>query len=123
MAENLELENNDVAFIVELIDYLIMELVLGWKPSFDYSSNGGLSQCDGSPTLIDNQTSISFPWVRALASVPSELVLDQDNCFRFNTTKKESLTTTPKSYIFNVVDKDTLEGKHNSSSTLSSLKE
>ncbi|KAK7397453.1 hypothetical protein VNO78_18625 [Psophocarpus tetragonolobus] len=123
MVENLELENNDVVFIAELIDYLIMQLVSGWKPSFDYSSNGRLSQSGGSPTFVDNQTIISCPWIPALASVPSEFLLDQDHSFGVNNTQRESLAANPKSNMFNVVEKDIVRGKHNSSSTLSSLED
>ncbi|KAL2345928.1 hypothetical protein Fmac_007213 [Flemingia macrophylla] len=122
MVENLELENNDVAFIVELIDYLIMKLVPGWKPSFDYSSSGGSSQCGGSPTQEDSQGLISCPWGPVIANVPSELVLDQDNSSGFNATQREGFATTAKGYIFNAVDKATLEDNQNFSS-LSSLED
>ncbi|XP_029126988.1 probable serine/threonine-protein kinase WNK4 isoform X2 [Cajanus cajan] len=122
MVENLELENNDVAFIVELIDYLIMKLVPDWKPSFNYSFSGGSSQCGGSPTQGESQALISCPWGPVLASVPSELVLDQDNSYGFNANQGEGFTTTTKGYISNVVDKVVLEDKHNFSS-LSSLED
>lgn len=38
MVEQLELADHDVVFIAEFIDYLILRLLPGWKPSFDYSS-------------------------------------------------------------------------------------
>ncbi|RDX96243.1 putative serine/threonine-protein kinase WNK4, partial [Mucuna pruriens] len=123
MVENLELENNDVAIITELIDYLMRKLVPGWKPSFDYSSSSEGSKYSGFPTHTDSETLISCPWVPVLASVPSELVLDQDNCSGFNTTQRKSSVATPKNYKFNVVDKATVEGKHNFSFSLSSLED
>ncbi|TKY61234.1 serine/threonine-protein kinase WNK4 [Spatholobus suberectus] len=99
MVENLELENNDVTFIIELIDYLIMKLVPRWKPSFDYSLSGRLCQCAGSPTLGDSQALISCSWGPVLASVPSELLWDQDNSYGFNTTQREGFATSAKGYI------------------------
>lgn len=91
MIKILELENNVVAFIAELINYLSMKLVLGWKASFYHSSNG------------DSQTLISWPSGPSLASNPSKVVLDQDNCSNFDITQREDSATSAKSYIFNVL--------------------
>lgn len=43
MVEQLELDDHDVDFIADFIDYLIMKIVPSWKPS-DYHSSGGRSQ-------------------------------------------------------------------------------
>lgn len=40
MGEQLELSECDVVFIADFIDFLIMKLVPGWKPSTNYSSSG-----------------------------------------------------------------------------------
>jgi len=45
MVEHLELADHDVAFIAELIDYLIMKLLPWWKPSRDHNSTGEISLC------------------------------------------------------------------------------
>ncbi|XP_015888755.2 probable serine/threonine-protein kinase WNK6 isoform X1 [Ziziphus jujuba] len=78
MVEQLELADHDVAFIAELIDYLIMRLLPGWKPSSDCSSSGVISPCHGSPVLGDEKTSMIYPWDSVLSSVPAGLVVEQD---------------------------------------------
>ncbi|MCL7035094.1 hypothetical protein MKW94_024404 [Papaver nudicaule] len=44
MVVNLKLSAQDVAFIAEFIDFLIVKLVPGWKPSISYSSCGILHE-------------------------------------------------------------------------------
>ncbi|XP_006339737.1 probable serine/threonine-protein kinase WNK10 [Solanum tuberosum] len=43
MVDQLKLDDHDVDFIADFIDYLIMKIVPSWKPS-DYYSSGGRSQ-------------------------------------------------------------------------------
>lgn len=78
MVEQLELADHDVAFIAEFIDYLIMKLLPGWKPSYDYSSSGALSFYSESPILGNGKTSTPPPWDAMATSVPSEFVVEQD---------------------------------------------
>ncbi|XP_061370074.1 probable serine/threonine-protein kinase WNK10 isoform X2 [Gastrolobium bilobum] len=123
MVENLELADHDVAFIAELIDYLIMKLLPGWKPSSDYASSGGLSPCGGSPTLGDGQTLMPSPWGSVLTSVPSELAYDQDNFSALDTTQREGFAGAEVSCMFNIADNDIFEGEYSSSPSLSSLED
>ncbi|KAK9207209.1 hypothetical protein WN943_017494 [Citrus x changshan-huyou] len=78
MVEQLDLADHDVAFIAEFIDYLIMKLLPGWKPSYDYSSSGALSFYSVSPILGNGKTSTPSPWDAMGAGVPSEFVVKQD---------------------------------------------
>lgn len=78
MVEQLELADHDVAFIAELIDYLIMRLLPGWKPSSDCSSSGVISPCLVSPVFEDDKTSMAYPWDSVLYSVPAGSVVEQD---------------------------------------------
>ncbi|KAK2650028.1 hypothetical protein Ddye_017517 [Dipteronia dyeriana] len=105
MVEQLELANHDVAFIAEFIDYLIMKLLPGWKPSFDRSSCGINFYCE-SP-VGDGKTSMACPWDAMLTSVHSELMTEQDGISTlaispqqgFITTQAENMSTlTPMSY-------------------------
>ncbi|KAI9180305.1 hypothetical protein LWI28_003424 [Acer negundo] len=106
MVEQLELANHDVAFIAEFIDYLIMKLLPGWKPSFDRSSCGINFYCE-SP-LGDGKTSMAYPWDAMLTSAHSELMTEQDGISTlaispqqgFITTQAENMSTlTPMSYV------------------------
>lgn len=78
MVEHLELADHDVAFIAEFIDYLIMKLLPGWKPSYDYSSSRAVSFYSGSPMLGNGKGSMPFPWDAVQTSVPSEFVGEPD---------------------------------------------
>ncbi|OVA01492.1 Protein kinase domain [Macleaya cordata] len=61
MVEQLELSDQDVAFIAEFIDYLIMRLVPCWKPSVNYSSNGTRMPSANSHVLQNNSMPASGP--------------------------------------------------------------
>ncbi|XP_026402062.1 serine/threonine-protein kinase WNK8-like isoform X1 [Papaver somniferum] len=60
MVENLKLSYQDVAFIAEFIDFLIMKLVPSWKPSISYSScgipyeNSSLFRSDQMSSVVDS---------------------------------------------------------------------
>ncbi|CAJ2649627.1 unnamed protein product [Trifolium pratense] len=83
MVEHLELAHHDVAFIAELIDYLIMKLLPLWKPSRDHNSTREISLCSGS-TIVDSQSLTACPWSSILTSIPSETVGGQDGFSGFN---------------------------------------
>ncbi|KAK7338088.1 hypothetical protein VNO77_18687 [Canavalia gladiata] len=113
MVENLELANHDVAFIAELIDYLITKLVPGWKPSSDCSSSSeGLSVCVDSPTLRDAKTFMPSPWGSVLTSVPFELDLDQ------HSAQTQGFIKVGESCMSDNADKATFEGEYHSSPSL-----
>ncbi|TXG63062.1 hypothetical protein EZV62_010056 [Acer yangbiense] len=102
MVEQLELANHDVAFIAEFIDYLIMKLLPGWKPSFDPSSCGINFYCE-SP-LGDGKTSMACPWDAMLTSVHSELMTEQDGISTLAISPQQGFiknmsTLTPMSYV------------------------
>ncbi|KAL5792197.1 hypothetical protein ACOSP7_000791 [Xanthoceras sorbifolium] len=92
MVEQLELANHDVAFIAEFIDYLIMKLLPGWKPSSDCSSCG-ISFYGESP-LGDGKTSMACPWDAMLNSVHSELMTEQDAISALATSPLEGFMPT-----------------------------
>lgn len=73
MVEQLELEHHDVLLISELIDYLIVRLMLGWKPSSNRCSSGEINLFGGFSEHGDAQTSVASPW----DSVPSRWVIEQ----------------------------------------------
>ncbi|XP_019191338.1 PREDICTED: probable serine/threonine-protein kinase WNK10 [Ipomoea nil] len=51
MVEQLELAKHDVAFIADFINYLIMRIIPGWKPSSEYDCSGGKSTCEGDEAM------------------------------------------------------------------------
>lgn len=71
MVEQLELTDHDVAFIAKFIDYLIMKLLPGWKPSSGYPSSGTASPCGEFPVSGNCKTSLPFPWGSFLTSDPA----------------------------------------------------
>ncbi|KAJ1378388.1 Serine/threonine-protein kinase, active site [Sesbania bispinosa] len=103
MVEHLELADHDVAFIADLIDYLIMKLLPWWKPSPDHNTSGELSLYGGS-TSIDSQTLMACPWGSFLTSIPSEPVIGQDGFSGLNTIPKEGFVTAEKSCDFENAD-------------------
>ncbi|KAI8027416.1 putative serine/threonine-protein kinase WNK4 [Camellia lanceoleosa] len=63
MVEQLELADHEVAFIAEFIDYLIMRIRPGWKPSSDYRMSGMKSPCvPSSPIPANEPKPIENPW-------------------------------------------------------------
>ncbi|XP_027334840.1 probable serine/threonine-protein kinase WNK10 [Abrus precatorius] len=120
MVEHLELADHDVAFIAELIDYLIFKLLPWWKPAPDHRSSGELSLCG---TNVDSQNSMACPWGSVLTSIPSELVVGQDGFSGFNTTPTDNFVTADKCGIFNYADNDTFESEYNSSPSLTNMED
>nr|XP_023870679.1 probable serine/threonine-protein kinase WNK7 [Quercus suber]POE88495.1 putative serine/threonine-protein kinase wnk4 [Quercus suber] len=87
MVEQLDLADHDVEFIAELIDYLIMKLLPGWKPSSDYSSSGVVTPSDVSPVFGEEKTLVACPWDSML--IPSGLEVVQDVFSSLNTSPQE----------------------------------
>uniref|UniRef100_A0A7N0TBN2 non-specific serine/threonine protein kinase n=2 Tax=Kalanchoe fedtschenkoi TaxID=63787 RepID=A0A7N0TBN2_KALFE len=78
MVEQLELADQDVSFIAEFIDFLIMKILPGWKPSSDYSSSGGTLN-GVLPVLDSEKNSRVFPWESVMSSdMPGNLVVEQE---------------------------------------------
>lgn len=79
MVEQLDLSDYDVAFIADFIDFLIMKLIPGWKPSTDTSS--------GTTTLCNDyeksQLSFGFPW-NSLPASPTGTGMDQSTLSQLN---------------------------------------
>ncbi|PKI44955.1 hypothetical protein CRG98_034650 [Punica granatum] len=71
MAEQLSLAHHDVVFIAGFIDFLIMKLIPGWKPS-DYLSDGVRS-----PPLDDDKMAMVSPSDSMVTSMPAELMAQQ----------------------------------------------
>ncbi|CAJ2663072.1 unnamed protein product [Trifolium pratense] len=117
MVEHLELADHDVAFIAELIDYLIMKLVPWWKPSPDHNSTGGTSLCSGS-TNVDSQ--MACPWSSITTSVSSEAVSGQDVFSGFNTIPRDGLETPGKACFYKNADNAIYKGAVDSSSLVNS---
>ncbi|KAJ1378695.1 Serine/threonine-protein kinase, active site [Sesbania bispinosa] len=122
MVEHLELADHDVAFIADLIDYLIMKLLPWWKPSPDHNTSGELSLYGGS-TSVDSQTLTVCPWGSFLTSIPSESVIGQDGFSGLNTIPKEGFVTAEKSCDFENADNTISEGNYYSSPSLAGLED
>lgn len=121
MVEHLELADHDVAFIAELIDYLIMKLLPWWKPSPDHNSIGETCLYGGSSN-VDGQTLMACPWGSVLTSIPSKLVSGQNGFSGFNAIPREGFETADKSCFYKNTDNNaTFEGDYNSSPSLVNL--
>ncbi|KAL1329258.1 hypothetical protein HN51_046388 [Arachis hypogaea] len=90
MVEHLELADHDVAFIADLIDYLVFKLLPWWKPSSARCSPGESIQYSGS-TNVDGQT-MAGPWSSVPNDVPSEPVAGRDNFSEHNTSREGSVS-------------------------------
>ncbi|KDP28454.1 hypothetical protein JCGZ_14225 [Jatropha curcas] len=75
MIEELELADHDVAFIAEFIDYLIMKLLPGWKPSSYYSS----SEVTSAYTESAGEKSMAFPWDSMFTPREGSIQADEGN--------------------------------------------
>ncbi|ESW07272.1 hypothetical protein PHAVU_010G115800 [Phaseolus vulgaris] len=106
MVEHLELADHDVPFIAELIDYLLMKLLCWWNPSHDRCMRGEISP------NIDVQSFMGWPWSSTLASVPSDLVIEEDGLS--HTATEEDFVAPEKSSFIENGDKATFEGDYNS---------
>ncbi|CAN4111417.1 unnamed protein product [Withania somnifera] len=80
MVEQLELNDHDVDFIADFIDYLIMKILPSWKPS-DYHSSGGRSQRE---EALENYLTLS--------SIPTTSNARQDNIPVLNVNNQISST-------------------------------
>ncbi|KAE7999330.1 hypothetical protein FH972_003772 [Carpinus fangiana] len=116
MVEQLELADHDVAFIAELIDYLIMKLLPGWKPSSDYYSSGVGTPSDVSPVFGDDKTLMACPWDMMLTSDPAGSVVEQDVIPELNTCPQEGI-------VCNNPDSNICHGDCNSSPSSANLED
>ncbi|XP_057981502.1 probable serine/threonine-protein kinase WNK10 [Malania oleifera] len=85
MVEQLELADHDVAFIAEFIDYLMMRMLPGWKPSSEYSSSGARSLHDESP-VIGKYASTAFPWGSVFTNASVKQAVEPDVFSGLNST-------------------------------------
>lgn len=122
MVEQLELTDHDVAFIAEFIDYLIMKLLPGWKPSSGYSSEV-VTPYDISPVAGDSQTLMAYPWDSVLTSVPAGLVVEQDVFSALNTSPEEGCVQAEEGSICNNPDNAIFHGDYNSSPSLANFED
>lgn len=79
MVEQLDLSDYDVIFIADFIDFLIMKLVPGWKPSTDYSSSGTLSIYKESSQLSSEYYSIPPHSIVSIETGYEQAILSQLN--------------------------------------------
>ncbi|MED6183047.1 hypothetical protein PIB30_034367 [Stylosanthes scabra] len=101
MVEHLELADHDVAFIAELIDYLVFKLLPWWKPS---------------STQVDGQT-VTRPWSPVPNGVPSEPVAGQDNFSELNASQ-EDFVSDEKSNLSQEADDAYYQDNRSSSASL-----
>lgn len=111
MVEHLELADHDVAFIAELIDYLIMKLLPWWKPSPDHRSYEESSLFG---TDVDGRTSMGWPWGSILTSIPSEMVVGEHGFSGSNSTPKEDFVAGENRSFLENADNATSESYYNS---------
>ncbi|KAG1354557.1 Serine/threonine-protein kinase WNK8 [Cocos nucifera] len=82
MVEQLDLSEYDVIFIADFIDFLIMKLVPGWKPSTDYSSSGTLSMYKESSQLSSEYYSNPPHSIALVETGDEQAILSQLNMGR-----------------------------------------
>ena len=116
MVEQLELADHDVAFIAELIDYLIMKLLPGWKPSSDYYSSGVGTPSDVSRVFGHDKTLMACPWDMMQTSDPAGSVVEQDVISELNTCPQEGI-------VCNNPDSNICHGDCNSSPSSANLED
>ncbi|CAL5339877.1 unnamed protein product [Camellia sinensis] len=117
MVEQLDLADHDVAFIAELIDYLIMRILPGWKPSSDYNSSGMRSTCVGSPRLGNDLNSMPNPWDTMLTCRPP------DGFSKLNTRPGEGYVQANEATLLNNSDCATPRAVHSRSPSLANFED
>ncbi|KAG5563519.1 hypothetical protein RHGRI_006077 [Rhododendron griersonianum] len=75
MVFELDLSNEDLAFIAELVDNLIIKLLPNWKPSCGNSRSKG-SPCEDSPHL-NNQSSMRCSWASRSERISGEAIFKE----------------------------------------------
>ncbi|XP_057721343.1 probable serine/threonine-protein kinase WNK10 isoform X1 [Arachis stenosperma] len=134
MVENLELSDHDVAFIAELIDYLIMKLLPPCKPLNEGNSH---SQCpvpssprtevifdqDNAQRPVQTNAPSELVFSPVQTNAPSELVFNQENSTPVDSNQAEDFETANRSFVFNNGDNAAFVGEYNSSPSLSSLED
>ncbi|KAG7994755.1 hypothetical protein I3843_01G074400 [Carya illinoinensis] len=123
MVEQLELADHDVAFIAEFIDYLIMKLLPGWKPSSDYSSSGAVTPCGISPVIEDGKTLMTCPWDSMLTGGPDGLVVEQDVLSELIMCPQDGGVQAEEGSVCNNADSTICRGDYNSSPGLANFED
>ncbi|MED6122954.1 hypothetical protein PIB30_044773 [Stylosanthes scabra] len=101
MVEHLELADHDVAFIADLIDYLVFKLLPWWKPS---------------STRVDGQT-VTRPWSPVPNGVPSKPVAGRDSFSELNASR-EAFVSNEKSNLPQEADDAYYQDNPSSSASL-----
>ncbi|KAF5464501.1 hypothetical protein F2P56_014574 [Juglans regia] len=123
MVEQLELADHDVAFISEFIDYLIMKLLPGWKPSSDYSSSGAVTPCGISPVIEDGKTLMTCQWDSMLTGGPAGLVVEQDVLSESSMCPQDGGVQAEEGSVCNNADSTICHGDYNSSPGLANFED
>ncbi|KAJ4839117.1 hypothetical protein Tsubulata_014927 [Turnera subulata] len=74
MVEQLDLADHDVAFIADFIHYLIMNLLPGWNPLFDYCSSQ-VTSFTTSPVLADGHNTFNSVLTSAAAKAAEQYAI------------------------------------------------
>ncbi|KAL7002319.1 non-specific serine,threonine protein kinase, partial [Sarracenia purpurea var. burkii] len=106
MVEQLELADHDVAFIAEFIDYLIMKILPGWKPSLDDNYGGVRSTSIEPPTLANDLTSMENLWDTMLKCLPTQIAVEQDVLSELNTPLQEDHIQADNHRLANLEDNE-----------------
>ncbi|KAL7125669.1 hypothetical protein ABFS83_14G132000 [Erythranthe nasuta] len=98
MVEQLDLAEHDVAFIADFIDFLIMRILPGWKPSSDCCHSSGGRSASGL-TLMGDQ------WETPLSGSPLPLMVKQDDAYEYHID--------PRTFVPTAADGNSLHGNSN----------
>ncbi|KAF8379761.1 hypothetical protein HHK36_029210 [Tetracentron sinense] len=118
MVEQLDLSDQDVTFIAEFIDYLIMKLVPGWKPSFDYSSSEARGPNEMSPALSNDKTSMRSPWDSMPVDILAEAGVEQNVLSQLNGNPFEGCVQVDRGNLYKNFDPVISQGDLNFSSNM-----
>lgn len=113
MVEQLELSDYDVVFIADFIDFLIMKLVPGWKPSTDCTSS------DTMPAWKDydkNLLSSGFSW-NSLPSSPTEMAVEKSVLSELNSGGSVADSASDEVNSYKKMDESRLQTDYNSISS------
>ncbi|XAR53937.1 Non-specific serine/threonine protein kinase, partial [Bertholletia excelsa] len=88
MVEQLELAEQDVTFIADFIDFLLMKIVPSWVPSLGYNSSGMRNAIPASPMFSSETNSIANIWNRMLTHPAPRLPVDRDTISRSDASSR-----------------------------------
>lgn len=121
MVEQLELADHDVTFIAEFIDYLIMKLLPGWKPSSYYSLSGVTSVYPESPVV---EKLMASPWDSVLTNVPAQpVIVEQDTLSGLTFTHHESSLQADEGNCYNNAENCIFHFDYYSSPSLANMED